>query len=318
MQDSQNNYDFSIITPVFNGEHWISKTVESVLETCEDYNYEYIVINDGSVDGTKEILSAYSTKVKIVNQENQGEAASVNNGLNLAQGKYIIVVSADDPMRSSELLRLAKETLDNNQKVVCVYPSWSVIDRNEEILRNVEVEDYSEHALVGEFKCLVGPGGAFRRESALQIGGRRKHLRFTSDYDFWLRLSRLGSFQRIPGYLAYWREHEASTSIAHRGVEMANERILVMQEFLKLNPQIPKKVKKNAMSNAYYQAALLVYFDPKIPAKRLIAKALVARPSNLFSFQKRVLAYISLTPFSKRLLKILRNLGLFRKITAND
>jgi ribosomal protein S30 len=118
--------------------------------------------------------------------------------------------------------------------------------------------------------------------------------------------------------LAYWREHEASTSIAYRGVEMANERILVMQEFLKLNPQIPKKVKKNAMSNAYYQAALLVYFDPKIPAKRLIAKALVARPSNLFSFQKRVLVYISLTPFSKRLLKMLRNLGLFRKITAND
>jgi hypothetical protein len=164
----------------------------------------------------------------------------------------------------------------------------------------------------------VGPGGAFRRESALQIGGRRKHLRFTSDYDFWLRLSRLGSFQRIPGYLAYWREHEASTSIAYRGVEMANERILVMQEFLKLNPEIPKKVKKNAMSNAYYQAALLVYFDPKIPSKRLIAKALVARPSNLFSFQKRVLAYISLTPFSKRLLIMLRNLGLFRKITAND
>lgn len=318
MKDSKESYDFSIITPVFNGEHWISKTIESVLQTCADFNYEYIVINDGSVDGTKEILSAYSTKVKIVHQENQGEAASVNNGLNLAQGKYIIVVSADDPMRSSELLRLAKEILESDQKIVCVYPSWSVIDGNEEILRNVEVEDYSEHALVGEFKCLVGPGGAFRRESALQIGGRRKHLRFTSDYDFWLRLSRLGSFQRIPGYLAYWREHEASTSIAYRGVEMANERILVMQEFLKLNPQIPKKVKKNAMSNAYYQAALLVYFDPKIPAKRLIAKALVARPSNLFSFQKRVLAYISLTPFSKRLLKMLRNLGLFRKMTAND
>jgi hypothetical protein len=164
----------------------------------------------------------------------------------------------------------------------------------------------------------VGPGGVFRREAALQIGGRRKHLRFTSDYDFWLRLSRLGPFQRIPGYLAYWREHESSTSIAHRGVEMANERILVMQEFLKLNPQIPKKIKKNAMSNAYYQAALLVYFDPKIPAKKLIIQALLTHPSNIFLFQMRVLGYISLMPFSKRLLKMLQNLGLLGKIPIND
>ena len=246
MKDSKSSYDFSIITPVFNGEKWISKTIKSVLETCADFNYEYIVVNDGSMDGTKRILSAYSKEVKVLNQENQGEAASVNNGLNLAQGKYIIVVSADDPMRSSELLSLAKATLERDKNVVCAYPSWSVIDSSEKVLRNVDVEDYSEHALVGEFKCLVGPGGVFLREAALQIGGRQKHLRFTSDYDFWLRLSRLGPFQRIPGYLAYWREHESSTSIAYRGLEMANERILVMQEFLKLNPQIPKKIKKDS------------------------------------------------------------------------
>jgi glycosyltransferase involved in cell wall biosynthesis len=313
-----NEIDFSIITPVYNGEKWISKTIESVLETCANFSYEYIIINDGSLDGTKEILSAYSKEVKIVNQENQGEAASVNNGLNLAQGKYVIVVSADDPMRSSDLLRLAKATLDNDTNIVCVYPSWSVIDSSENILRNVDVEDYSEDALVGEFKCLVGPGGAFRRETALQIGGRRKHLRFTSDYDFWLRLSQEGPFQRIPGYLAYWREHESSTSIAHRGVEMANERILMMEEFLNSNPRISKENKKNAMSNAYYQAALLVYFDSKIPAKRLLAQALLARPRNILLFQIRIVLYISLMPFSKPLLKMLRNLGLFGKIPKNE
>ena len=285
---------------------------------CANFSYEYIVINDGSVDGTKAILSTYSKEVKIVNQENQGEAASVNKGLNLAQGRYIIVVSADDPMRSPELLRSAKRILDNHQDIVCTYPSWSVIDSFTNVLRNVDVEDFSEQALVGEFKCLVGPGGVFRRETALQIGGRRKHLRFTSDYDFWLRLSQKGPFQRIPGYLAYWREHESSTSIAHRGVEMANERILMMQEFLKSNPWISKEIKKNAMSNAYYQAALLVYFDPKIPAKKLLSQALFARPRNIFSFQKRIVLYIALMPFSKPLLKMLRNLGLFGKIPVND
>lgn len=318
MQDSKDNYDFSIITPVFNGEYWISKTIKSVLETCANFKYEYIVVNDGSVDGTKEILSTYSNEIKIVNQENQGEAASVNIGLNLARGKYIIVVSADDPMRSSELLTLAKATLDSDENIVCAYPSWSVIDKSTNILRNIDVEDYSEHALIGEFKCLVGPGGVFRRETALQIGGRQKHLRFTSDYDFWLRLSRKGRFQRIPGFLAYWREHESSTSIAYRGVEMANERILMMQDFLASNPEIPKKIKKSAISSAYYQAALLVYFDPNIPAKKLMTMALFAHPRNLLSFQKKVLAYIFLLPFSIPLLGMLRTLGFFGKIPEND
>lgn len=310
--------DFSIITPVYNGEKWIGTTIESVLATCANFSYEYIVVNDGSVDETRKILSTYSSVVKIVNQENQGEAASVNNGLKIAQGRYIIVVSADDPMRSSELLSLAKTSLDNDENLVCVYPSWSVIDSSANILRNIDVEEFSENALVGEFKCLVGPGGVFRRDAALQIGGRQKHLRFTSDYDFWLRLSRLGQFQRIPGYLAYWREHESSTSIAYRGTEMANERILMMQDFLKSNPRIPKEIKMNAMSNAYYQAALLVYFDPHIPAKKLLARALLARPKNLFLFRRRIMAYILLTPFSKPILKTLQNLGMFRKIAATN
>jgi hypothetical protein len=72
------------------------------------------------------------------------------------------------------------------------------------------------------------------------------------------------------------------------------------------------------MSNAYYQAALLVYFDSKIPAKRLLAQALLARPRNILLFQIRIVLYISLMPFSKPLLKMLRNLGLFGKIPKNE
>lgn len=314
MKISKSTHDFSIITPVYNGEKWISTTVESVINICSNFSYEYIVINDGSQDETMNILSAYSKKIVVINQDNQGEAAAVNNGLNIARGKYVIVVSADDPMRSPQLLKLAKKILDFEDKTVCVYPSWSVIDSSGKILRDVDVEDYSENALVGEFKCLVGPGGVFRREAAIQIGGRQRHLKFTSDYDFWLRLSQIGPFQRIPGYLAYWREHESSTSIAYRGVAMASERILVMKEFLKENSKISKKLQKNGMSNAYYQAALLVYFDTRVPAKRLIARAFLANPLNLLSFDKRILAYICFTPVSRPLLKLLRSVGLFKRL----
>jgi glycosyltransferase involved in cell wall biosynthesis len=309
--------DFSIITPVYNGEKWISETILSVLETCKEFNFEYIVINDGSSDNTINLLSEFSKEIQIIDQENRGEAESVNTGLRAASGRYILVVSADDPMRSSELLFSAKQIFEQNRNVVCVYPSWSVIDKNSQVIRNVDVDEYNERILIGQHKCIVGPGGVFRRETGLTIGGRRPNLKFTSDYDFWLRLSRKGDFKRIPGYLAYWREHESSTSIAQRGVAMANERIDVIKGFLDENNLLPNKLKRMGISSAYYQAALLVYFDREIPAKRLLFRALYSYPTNVFSFEWKIMLYILITPYSLPILKLLKRLGFFEEIPGN-
>jgi hypothetical protein len=61
-----------------------------------------------------------------------------------------------------------------------------------------------------------------------------------------LRLSQTGKFERIPFSLAYWREHEHSTSIASRGYEMARERISVIENFITNNPTLSSKLKKSA------------------------------------------------------------------------
>jgi glycosyltransferase involved in cell wall biosynthesis len=309
--------DFSIITPVYNGEKWIIETVKSVLEICKDFDFEYIVINDGSSDNTHKLLSDFCEEILVIDQKNQGEAQSVNNGLRLAQGRYILVISADDPMRSSKLLASAKEILEKDSKVVCVYPSWSVIDTHSQVIRNVDVDDFSQDILIGQHNCIVGPGGVFRRETALAIGGRQPKLKFTSDYDFWLRLSQQGDFKRIPGYLAYWREHESSTSIALRGVAMANERIQVIQNFLATHEYLPNRLKRMALSSAYYQAALLVYFDPGVPSKKFLFRAFCFYPANIFSFQFRIVLYIALTPLSGFLLGVFKRFGLFRKLPRN-
>lgn len=309
--------EFSIITPVFNGENWISETIESVLKICADYKYEFIIINDGSTDRTMEIISNYSKSIRIKNQTNLGEAASVNVGLSMAKGQYVVVVSADDPMRSSELLDSSKEIFEDNKNIVCVYPSWSVIDRNSQVVRDVDVPEFSERVLIGQHKCIVGPGGVFRRETAIAIGGRRPNLKFTSDYDFWLRLSQQGEFKRIPGYLAYWRKHDLSTSISLRGLAMANERIEVIKGFLEENSHLPNKMKRMAISSSYYQAALLVYFDRNIPAKKWLFRAILKYPKNFFSFNWIVILYILMTPISRVLVRISTRLGLFRGLLNN-
>jgi uncharacterized membrane protein YbaN (DUF454 family) len=122
---------------------------------------------------------------------------------------------------------------------------------------------------------------------------------------------------RIPGYLAYWREHESSTSIAFRGLAMANERIKVIQEFLEKNSNLPTRLKKMAISSAYYQAALLVYFDQSVPGKGFLYRAFLSYPANVLKFNWKIIIYIALTPFSGKLLKALRFLGFFGKMPKN-
>ena len=132
--------DFSIITPVYNGESFISETVESVLLNLDpNLRFEYLIIDDGSTDNTKNILEKYSQNelVKVFSVKNSGEAAAVNYALEKALGEYILIVNADDPLLSPRLFTLANEIFKSNEKVVVVYPDWNIVSESNLILENV-------------------------------------------------------------------------------------------------------------------------------------------------------------------------------------
>jgi glycosyltransferase involved in cell wall biosynthesis len=297
---------FSIITPVFNGAPFIEETVKSVVDLVSP-KIEYLVINDGSTDETEEILKKYSQIVTLISTQNMGEASAVNAGLRLAKGKYCLIVSADDPMLSGEILERAQSILDAKKDVVVVYPDWQIIDFQGKLIEIVKTIEYDVNILVTEFNCIPGPGAVFRLSSALEIGGRNPNFRYVSDYDFWLRMSSKGIFERCPKILAQWRKHSQSTSISSRGLEMGMERIKVMQEFLErsnLNDQLAKK----AISHAYYHAALLSYFSNSVPGRYWMIKALKNRGSWIEKSDIRVVLFCLLLPHSRYMLKIIANI----------
>ena len=286
----------TIITPVYNCESYIAETINSVLKFAEKIQYEYIVVNDGSKDGTLHLLEEFKNRIILINQENSGEAQAINNALDLARGEYCLVVSADDPLCDSELFSLSLQVLDSNPGVVATYPDWYMIDQSGKILANIETEDYSENTLIGKFKCIPGPGAIFRTDIARQVKGRNPSYKFVSDYDFWLKLSRYGVFQRIPFYLAQWRHHESSTSIKLRGFRMANERILVIQNFLD-KFEIEPRIAKSAKAFSYYHASLLSYFSPEVPGRKWLMEAFRAYGKWVPGMRIRVVFYILLLPY---------------------
>ena len=90
--------DISVIIPAYNAEKYISYCLDSVLnQTFTDF--EIICVNDGSKDGTLNLLNEYTKKdsrIKVINQENQGCGYSRNNGYDAANGKYVYFLDSDD------------------------------------------------------------------------------------------------------------------------------------------------------------------------------------------------------------------------------
>lgn len=288
----------SVVTPVYNGAKYIEETIRSVLTAIGNRNIEYIVVNDGSTDLTAQILSNFEEQVIILAQSNLGESRAVNSGINQATGNFILVVSADDPLFTSEIFDDVEEKFESNPALVAWYCNWQMINEDGEVLKIIDVEEFSQKRLVEDFICLPGPGTFFRKTSALQIGGRRAKWKFVADYDFWLRLSQVGAFEKRPRVLAQWRNHSTSTSISLRGRQMARERIGVISEFLS-DFEFEASARRNALGQAYFSAACLSFFSSKVPGKMYLLRAILLRPTLLRVENLARLGFIVLLPISR-------------------
>lgn len=308
---------YSIITPVYNGEAYIEETVRSVLTAVErsGISCEYIVVDDGSTDETSRILESFNGRISYIYQENEGQANAINKGLNSASGTYSIIVNADDPILGPELLVDSQYILDRDLSLVGTYPDWQMINSEGLITEIVQAKDFSISEMVGNFNCLIGPGGVFRTDAAQKIGGWNPEYRFVPDYDFWLRLLDFGTYHHIPKVLATWRTHVNSISISSRNKDMANERIGVIQSYLARNPKINPTIQKSARANSIYRAAILSFFDSGIDGKQLFFQALRCHPTLILRKDIRVNCFLILLPFSRFLTDLVRDFALIQRLS---
>ncbi|MFR4948348.1 glycosyltransferase family 2 protein [Thomasclavelia spiroformis] len=109
----------SVILPVYNGEKYLLEAIESVLN--QTYRkFELIIINDGSTDGTKEIINKYYNNklVKIFHRKNEGVSKSRNFGMSVSKGKYISFIDADD-IYNEKYLELMLNNIGNSDFICC-------------------------------------------------------------------------------------------------------------------------------------------------------------------------------------------------------
>jgi teichuronic acid biosynthesis glycosyltransferase TuaG len=184
MTSPDTNIKFTVIIPVYNGAQTIARTLDSVL--AQSYtNYEIIVIDDASGDGTCELLgSAYAGKIKLIKKVmNSGSAVARNTGMDAATGSWFAFLDADDIWHHDKLA-LANTILTANPAISVFYHPYTQEQITGRLPENIVVYKLPfikllPANLIATSCAIIRNDPAFRFDPA---------MRYTEDYDLWLRM----------------------------------------------------------------------------------------------------------------------------------
>jgi glycosyltransferase involved in cell wall biosynthesis len=195
---------------VYNGLPYLGQAVDSLLaQTMGDF--ELIIVNDCSTDGSRAVLEAYTDpRLKLVNLEkNGGQTAALNHGLSLARAPFIARQDADDLSKPD---RLAKQLAFFNQHpdYVLLGTAADLIDSRGRVTGQM-IHQTIDEDIREQFhteNCMFHGSVMFRREVLEQVGGYREGFRNAQDYDYWLRISEAGRVANLAEPLYQYRMHE--------------------------------------------------------------------------------------------------------------
>lgn len=204
----------SIITPVYNGEKYISETIDSVLQQTY-LDWEMIVVDDGSKDNSATIVRQYAEKesrITLLQQPNGGSASARNNGIRHANGQYIALLDSDD-LWDQDFLR-SQLNLMKDKNAIVVHGSYKRInEKSEEILRAWKAKEevtYKQMQITNHIACLTGLydtsiyGKIYLKEELRSI---------RDDYAYWLDIVKLaGKSYGNQNILASYRVISSSTT----------------------------------------------------------------------------------------------------------
>lgn len=208
----------SVITPAYNRKDLIPRTVASVLDQSLA-DIEYLVVDDGSEDGTREWLASHGdSRLRLLahpGNANKGQAASINLGLKEARGDYIVIIDSDDLLARGALERHVA-IMEQDTSVGIVYGQGYAIDINDKELYPLFDEDHVEYSEPDRLliDCyVVSPGLCmFRRTVVEQAGALEETFRAAQDHDFLLRVAEKSRMVYSGHTCFYYRKHDATIS----------------------------------------------------------------------------------------------------------
>ena len=235
------NIRVSIIMSVFNGEKYLNKAIDSILNQIYS-DFEFIIINDRSTDKTHDILKSYTDpRIRVVNQNNMGLIQSLNRGIYLAIGEYIARQDADDislPERIKEQVKI----MDNDPKIVLLGSFCYLIDDNDDIKK---IEKYPQTDTQIRWKMIFV--NAFCHTSMMIRSKTIKNMNLfysendlhAEDYGLWSEVMKYGSCYNIDKPLVKYRAHPNQISNVHSNTQEYSALLITKKNIERMGIHIP-------------------------------------------------------------------------------
>lgn len=245
----------SIVIPVFNDEAHVADAIESALaQTLEDI--EVVVVDDGSTDGTPDILRRYENKVVLVTQENEGAGGSRNAGIRVSRGEYLSFLDSDD-MFMPEKSAIQAALLDKHPEVGLVYGVCQAISGiDDSVITRTRVERSTRDRSKGPFPPTY-PTPAFmaRREWLEKVGGFDKEMSRAMDADLRLRLWAAGCvFMPHKDLVTSYRRGTEGLS-GNPAAQSKMYLVALQKHFEAMGDAIPQPVRNEHVASALLRAA---------------------------------------------------------------
>lgn len=179
----------SIITPSYQQAQWLPTTIQSVL----DQNYpdlEYIIIDGGSKDDSRNIIESYSKHLAYwTSESDKGQSDAINKGFRKATGEVVAWINSDDyyyPHAFSKVMQI----FEANPDLVMLYGNCTFVDEKGKFLRYfTEVKEYDPLTLRNYSDYIMQPTTFFRRSALEKVGYLDEGLHFGMDWDLWCKFA---------------------------------------------------------------------------------------------------------------------------------
>lgn len=215
--------------PVYNCEKYVKSAIESILNQTYN-NFEFLIINDGSTDNTKSICKSYNdNRIKFIdNERNKGIIESLNTGIDMATGKYIIRMDADDISLPNRFI-CQYNFMEANPDVIVCGTYFKIIGSDKIVKFTTNINKLTVNLLR---YCDIAHPTVIIRNKTLKENNLKYDYNYpyAEDFEFWTRLINYGAIANIPKVLLEYRVHAKQVSNVNRIIQSKNTQLIKVKQ----------------------------------------------------------------------------------------